>query len=122
MPVERRFVTLAAGATNANIIQGSIYEFMSRPTRVQILARSATAVAAGTGTNIGVQFGSRTIALQSQTVCPGGPIFTGNASPQMPEDMIVDDIAMPGERIVISLQDRGAGDTTQVQVIFTEVM
>ncbi len=124
MPTIRPFVTLAAGASNNNVISGSIYEYQSRPTRIVIAGRSATAVAAGTGTNIGVQFGARTMCLASETALPGGLVggTGGNASPQVPEDVVVDDIALPGDRLVIALTDRGAGDTTQLLVSLTEIM
>jgi len=114
MPSERRSVLLGAGATNNNIIAGSIYEFMSRPTRVIIAASSGL----GT-TGLGVNFGSRTMAQVGNTIVPLEP--GAGQGPVIPDDVIVDDIAMPGERIVVSLQDGGAGTTTRVLVQFTEV-
>lgn len=120
MPTERRFDPLAAGQTIPNIINGSIYETMTRRTRIIIASRSSDPTAAATGTNIGVQFGSRTMALLSQTVTPGTAVGL-NASPQIPDDVVVDDVAMPGERIVISLQSRGGVNTNTTIVSFTEM-
>lgn len=117
MPTERRSVVLAVNALNPNILQGSIYEFMSRPTRV-IVASSGDQP----DTGIGVNFGSRTMCQQANTL---SPVEAGtNLGPEIPQQVIVDDIALPGERIVISLQDGGAGgagSTTRVLTQFTEV-
>ena len=41
MPTERRSVTLGANALNSNILTGSIYEVMSRPTRVIVAAANS---------------------------------------------------------------------------------
>ena len=114
MPTERRSIVLGAGATNNNILAGSIYEFMSRPTRV-IVASSSTLPTTG----VGVNFGSRTMSQVANTLSPVQ--VAANLGPVIPDDVIVDDIAMPGERIVIALQDGGAGSTTRVLVQLTEV-
>lgn len=118
MPSERISTTLAASAVNNNILQGSIYEFMSRPTRVVIAASAGTTPNVA---NIGVNFGSRTMAQVANTEVPMEP--GAGQGPRLPDDVIVDDIAMPGERIVISLQDQGAvgGTVTRTLVQFTEV-
>lgn len=111
MPTWRKTITLGAGASNASILQGSIYEFPSAPTRVVVAA------AANVGTTaIGINFGSRTIAPQSDNVVPLEP--AAGVGPNIPDQVIADDVAMPGERIVISLADAGAGSTNRVLVNF----
>lgn len=125
MPTIRPLVSLTANETNSNVVQGSIYEYQSRPTRIIIAGRSADLLAAATGTNIGVQFGSRTMCLASETSLPGGPLngtAGSSSSPQIPEDVVVDDVAMPGDRLVISLTDRGGASDVQLLVSLTEVM
>lgn len=114
MPTERRAVTLAANALNPNILTGSIYEFMSRPTRVVIAAATDQ-----NDVGIGVNFGSRTMAQQANTLAPVET--AANIGPDIPQQVIVDDIALPGERIVVSVQGGAAGSVSRVLAQFTEV-
>tara|TARA_Y100000996_G_C22555379_1_gene655353 strand:- start:157 stop:504 length:348 start_codon:yes stop_codon:yes gene_type:complete len=114
MPTERRSITLAANTLNNNILSGSIYEFMSRPTRV-IVATACDQADVG----IGVNFGSRTMAQQATTVSPLEP--AAGTGPDLPQQVLVDDIALPGERIVVSVQGGAAASVTRVLTQFTEV-
>lgn len=114
MPTERRSTDLGIGGQNPNIIQGSIYETMSRPTRVVVACVSNVG-----DTGLGVQFGSRTMCLPSQTVVPLEP--GAGRGPIIADDVIVDDIALPGEKVVISLQGGIAVSTTRTLVNFTEL-
>lgn len=114
MPTFRKRTALAIAESNNNILSGSIYEFMSRPTRVII---AATASIGDNDIQMGVNFGSRTMLQQADGdlgVEPGA-----DQGPQIPENVVVDDIADAGERLQISLQG-GAGAsvvTTSVQLV-----
>lgn len=114
MPTERRSVTLGANALNSNILTGSIYEFMSRPTRVIVAAATDQA-----DVGIGVNFGSRTMCQQANTLAPVET--AANVGPDVPQQVIVDDIALPGERIVISVQGGAGASVSRVLTQFTEV-
>lgn len=114
MPSFRQTVTLGALATNNNIMAGSIYEFPNQVTRVVISAVSALPT-----TTMGVNFGSRTIASAVDNVIPTQTAV--NVGPVVPDDIVVDDVAMPGERLVISLTDGGAGAANRVFVQLTPV-
>lgn len=114
MPTERRSIALAANTLNNNILSGSIYEFMSRPTRVIVATASDNA-----DVGVGVNFGSRTMAQQSTTISPLEP--AAGTGPDLPQQVLVDDIALPGERIVVSVQGGAAASVTRVLTQFTEV-
>lgn len=115
MPTTRDVRTaLAAGTTVQNILQGSIYEQMQRMTRVTIAAVSSVV-----DTQEGVQFGSRTMALQSEMSIPVEP--AANVGPNIPDQVIVDDIALPLERIVISINVVTGPANVRTLVNFTEV-
>lgn len=114
MPTWRKAESLAINATNSNVLQGSIYEYMSRPTRVVIAAASDQ-----TDVKLGVQFGSRTMALAADTEAPKEP--AAGVGPNIPDQVVVDDLAMPGDRIVVSLQGGAAASVTRILAQFTEV-
>ncbi len=117
MPTQR-FSTPVAGlpaaTANDNILAGSIYEFMSRPTRVVVAAVSDQVDA-----ELGVNFGARTMCQAANTVIPVEP--AANTGPDLPQQVVVDDIALPGERIVISVRAGAAASQIRVLSQFTEV-
>lgn len=111
MAASRRSVTLAANASNNNVFQGTEVEYNSSgvPLKVVIVASSDV----GT-TRMGVQFGSRSIAQPSANVCPLET--AAGLGPRFNEDLVLESVIMPGERMYISLEDGGAGSTTRVAV------
>lgn len=115
MPTIRKAVSLAIGETQANIFQGSIYETMQRPTRVQVAAAASTG---DEDIGIGVQFGSRTMALSSETLVPIEPYAGGG--PNVPDQTVVDDVALPGEKLVVSLAGGAGAATVRVMALLTE--
>jgi len=116
MPSQRFSAAFAAGATNDNILAGSIYEFMSRPTRVIVAAASDVV-----DSEIGVNFGARTMCQSANTTIPLEPGGVAGAGPDIPQQVVVDDIALPGERIVVSVRAVTASAGVRVLTQFTEV-
>ena len=115
MPSQRfSDAALAATTANDNILAGSIYEFMSRPTRVIVAG-----VSDQTDAEIGVNFGARTMCQAANTTMPLEP--GSGTGPDIPQQVIVDDIALPGERIVISVRAGAAVSAIRVLTQFTEV-
>ena len=106
--------SLLATTANANLLAGSIYEFMSRPTRVIVAG-----VRAQTDAEIVVNIGARTMCQAANTTITLEP---GNGTgPDIPQQVIVDAIALPGERIVISVRAGAAASAIRVLTQFTEV-
>lgn len=94
---------VAAGATNQNVIAGQPGEFIgSRPAVVTVMAVRDTGGAAGVG-NVEVLFGQR------QMYTPG-PLSNSVADGRLNqrEDIIMKDVAMPGERITVRVTETGA--------------
>jgi hypothetical protein len=88
--------SIGAGATVANAFAGSAFEFIGRPSRVVI---ASTVIAAGASEVTGtIQFGPE-IQLE-EGVAAAGPSYA--------DDVIVDDVAAPGDRLVYRLTNTGA--------------
>lgn len=107
MGVFRQSVALGIGASNNNVLAGSIYEFPTKPTRVVIAA-----VADQGDVRMGVSFGGRIIANQSETLAPLQP--AAGQGPNIPDHVVIDEMAMPGERLVIALQGGAAASVTRI--------
>jgi hypothetical protein len=114
MPTFRDVTTLAANETVQNIMAGSQFEFPARPTRVQVycLAEAGDAVSAE------VFFGQELQLARS-------PLNVGaaaGAGPVVPDDLLLDDIAAPGDRLVVSLTETaGAAGIARTMVVMTPV-
>lgn len=107
MPTIPFRVTVAIGATVQNAIAGSQFEFIRAPSRVQIYATQDPADLA----EIEVFFGQEIEhppGLISEAAAPArGPVI--------PDDLIVDDIAAPNDRLVIRLVETGGAATAIVR-------
>ena len=116
MPTFRTRTALGIGEVNNNILAGSIYEFMARDTQVVV---AATASIGDPDINMGVNFGSRTMMAQAdgQLSIERG----ADEGPQIPENVLVDDIADAGERLQISLTGGVAASIVVTQVQFREL-
>lgn len=114
MPTIRQsFAALAAGGNIANLIGGSVYEQMAAPTRVQVFASSDQG-----DVGIGVQLGPRAACIASETFIPLEP--GAGQGPRNPDDQVIDDVALPGERIVIQIAGGAAISAGRVMVVLTE--
>lgn len=115
MPTFRQTTTLGANETNNNIMAGSQFEFPGRVTRVQIYALAE----AGDAVSAEVFFGQE---LQLAT----SPLNVGaaaGAGPIVPDDLIVDDVAAPGDRLVIGMTETAAaaGTIVRTMVVLTPI-
>lgn len=114
MPSFSLLTSVPAGGQVANAFAGSAFEFLGRASRVQI---ASTVIAAGASEVTGtIQFGPEIQLeegqLNSERVAAAGP--------QFPDDLVVDDIAAPGDRLVFRLSNSGAGARdvrTKVRII-----
>ncbi len=113
MPSQRFSTTLGAGAVVQNVLAGSQFEFVGITSRVQVYS----VVDAVDTANMEITFGQE---LQ----IPSSPIGTepgAGLGPVAPDDILIDDFAAPGDRIVIRLTDSGAGSVVRTLVVITPV-
>ena len=106
MPNFSFFSSVAAATTVANALAGSPFEFVGRDSRVAIalgVTYTATLPEGSVVTN--VTFGSE-LQLQSGSV-PGIVTLT---TPTLPDNVVVDDVAQAGDRLVIELINNDASD------------
>lgn len=98
MPVVRRDHTMVADAIVENLVEGMPIQQVTRPSRVKLYAVCSVVANA----SIDVMFGSRTIMTR------GSPNLQATAGPT-PDDIMVDDIALPGENITLRLEELASG-------------
>jgi hypothetical protein len=104
MGLIKNSVSIAAGATNNNILAGSAFEFVKEASQVSIgMLASATGLLAGvsSGSDILMEDGSLVDIVR---VANQGPIF--------PDDFILQDIAMPMDRLRIAVRNPTGGAIT----------
>ena len=89
------FVNLAAGTVVPNVLAGSTFEFVGRPSRVTV--RGAVEAVTTTPATAQVQYGSD---LQCET--SPLPVFA-NGEPTRETPPLADDVAEPGDRLVVRL-------------------
>lgn len=100
MSVIQNQVTLAAAGSTNNLLAGSAFE----------IARSAELVSIGvTQSVIGGFIG---ITIGSDLVLEDTPPFVSAAYPIIPDEMFYNDVAQPGDRIVIRARNPSAGAIT----------
>lgn len=104
MPLIKNSVAIPAGATNNNVLSGSAFEFVREPSRVWVgLLASASGLLAGvsSGSDILLEDGSLVDIVR-----------TANQGPIFPDDFILEDVAMPMERLRINVRNPTAGSIT----------
>jgi hypothetical protein len=89
---------LAAGAINVNVLQGSAFEFIKRPSRVRFWV-------------VGNAAGEPRVTIQSgsEVLMEESPISRANRFPIYDQDLTAEDIAMPGDRLKLQVRNTGAG-------------
>lgn len=100
MPVIQREVSLAAGATNSNVLSGSAFEFARQNSLV-----SAGITASATGTFVTFNSGADVVAEEF-------PPAVKTTYPIIPDEMYYSDVAAAGDRLVISVRNPTAGAIT----------
>jgi hypothetical protein len=107
-------------SSNANVLSGSIFEFLKRPSRISVGLASSLAPAAGT--NYTFQIGD-TIVAQNAVIFGRGVVTTngtGDPGPKFPDDFFIqNEPGLAGDRMVLSINV--AGGTVTWCVIITEV-
>lgn len=114
MPSFSLVTSVPAGGVIANAFAGSAFEFLGRPSRVII---AQTVIAAGLNeVTATIQFGPE-IQLEEGAVHVEALAGRG---PLLPDDIVVDDVAAPGDRLVDRLTNTGAAARdvrTKVRII-----
>lgn len=114
MPSVRFVNTLAANEVVPNIMAGSQFEFLGRPTRVQIYSLAE----AGDALDIEVFFGQE-LELATSALNVGAAAGLG---PIVPDDLILDDVGAPGDRLTIRLVETAAAvGIARTMVVLTPV-
>lgn len=115
MPSQRFESTLAAGITDPNILAGSQFEFMAAITRVQVYMVGNVS---GGSYDTEVLFGQ-----QLELPIGPGPEFTDALGPNVPDHIILDAIAAPGDRLAIRLTntDGALASVTRTLIVLTPV-
>lgn len=114
MPTFRVENTLGANAVVANIMAGSQFEFLGRPSRIQVYSVADLVDLI----SIEVFFG------QELQLSPAGLNRVADGTgPVVPDDLIVDDIGAPGDRLTLRLTETGgvAGSLARTMVVITPV-
>ncbi len=99
MPTIRFAEVMAAGAIVGNAIAGSQFEFLARASQVQVYVAQDPA----DSITVEVFFGQE-IELPASQVPDAAADGQG---PIVPDDLVVDDVGAPGDRLVIRLQNTG---------------
>jgi hypothetical protein len=92
--------TLAAGATSGNVLAGEQIQYPERPSRVTFAAASSATGIVGT-----VKAGSRELMSESH-------VSPANRFPVQPDDVMVKDVAMPGQLLSMVFRNPTAGALT----------
>lgn len=100
MPVIMKETSVAAGATNDNLISGSAFEFAR--TR-QIVSIGITCSATG---------GFVTIQSGSDVVLEESPPYVATVFPVIPDQMFYSDVCEAGDRLVIKARNPTGGALT----------
>ena len=107
-------------ASNPNVLSGSIYEFLARPSRISVGVWNDVAIASGN--NFTFQIGDTVIASAAQVfgnvLTTSGVIVNG---PKFPEDFYIqNEPGLAGQRLVLQI-NRITGNISWA-VIITEVV
>ncbi len=97
MPTIQREVTVAAGATNPNLFNGSAFEY---PERNAIVSLGVTAAATGTFTT--VQAGGEVVQEES-------PPVVRAAFPLIPDDFTLNFAIAQGRRLIVAARNPTGG-------------
>lgn len=100
MPTFRDSQTLGIGATVANLLAGSQFEFIAVPSQIQIyMCQDAT--------GIGVAEAEIFFGQELQQAAAPIPVVADGTGPIVPDTIVVDDVAAPGDRLVVRVTETG---------------
>jgi len=109
MPTIKVRSALLASGVNANTIQGNQFEFLARPSRVQVYARQDSAT---TGVGEIEVFLSQTLELPQARVTATAP-----AGINVNTDLLVDTFGDMGDRIVVRHVETGGAQPSDVDIM-----
>lgn len=89
--------SVAANGVSGNVLAGSIVELINRPSQVRFYV-----VGAATGLKATINSGAETLMEESD-------VSQANRFPIDPDDLVVRDVAMPGDRLGLNLRNTTAG-------------
>ena len=101
MPIIQGSTSTAAGASTANALAGSVYEYLPYNALVEIATVDDT-----NGNQL------VTILSGSDVLLEEAPVSTQNRFPVYPDDYLVSDYAAAGDRLVIRVRNTGAAART----------
>lgn len=97
MPAIQKKISLAAGDTNENALQGSAFEFLSRNSVVSMGVTCDTA-----GAFVTIQSGSDIVLEESES-------YVRSGFPRIPDEMAYNDVGAQGDRLVVRLRNPTGG-------------
>ena len=108
MPTIRVSSVVGIGGTVPNVLAGSQFEFLARPSVIQVFNVQDLADLA----EIEVFFGQELQLPQSPCLQ-----FTAGFGPNVPDHEVVNDIGAPGDRLVVRLVETGGVGTATVRTM-----
>ncbi len=108
MPTIRVSSIVPIGGVIPNVLAGSQFEFLARPSIVQVFCVQDTG-----------DFGEIEVFFGQELQLPSSPITSVVAltGPNVPDDEIVNDIGAPGDRLVVRLVETGGAATAIVRTM-----
>lgn len=109
MPTIRVSSVVPIGGTVQNVLAGSQFEFLARPSVVQIFAAQDPA-----------DLGEMEVFFGQELQLPQAPVQYAPAAgegPVVPNDEVVNDVGAPGDRMVVRLVETGGLATAIVRVM-----
>lgn len=97
-------VSVGAGANSGNVLQGSIFEFLKRPSAIRVAATVPTGGAV-TDVTMRLTIGDKVITD------PRAPVLAESAAgrgPVIPDDIKVEAVGLPGARLSLDFQNTTA--------------
>jgi len=107
MPIMTDVRSVAANSTVANVLSGKSNEFLSEDSQVQI------GVA---GSVVGLFY---SVIIGNRNVVEDQEASSINRMPQIPQDVVVDEVGLAGERLVVKLRNSTAGAITGFTMVRT---
>ena len=107
MPSIRKKETLTGNGVIDNLLEGSAFEFIGVPSRITVAATS-------TDTNLTMDF-----QIGPELLLEAAPLPQENGTgtgPQLPDNLLIEDVAAPGDRLVARIRNTTAG-TPDVTVL-----
>lgn len=110
MPTVRVVTVQLAGTNTPNILTGSQFEFLGVLSRVQVYGiQDTTPALLGVG-EVEIFFGQE---LQLSL----SPVNLKGAGPEVPEDLLIDDFAAGGDRLVVRVNETGGVNPATLNVL-----